>query len=69
MKIDPKLVDQWAADWIDDMYAPDLYDYVAQRAADHALEKAAKVCWGMHAEVDKSPADCADAIRVMKGKQ
>jgi hypothetical protein len=42
MNIDPKLVEQWCKDWADSDEAFQS-DYIAQRAADYALDKAIAV--------------------------
>jgi hypothetical protein len=71
MKIDPKLVEQWLREWTDlpDWNQIDGWNYIAQRAADHALEEAAKTCerFGKSQEVEIG-AYCAEAIRALKEK-
>lgn len=63
MKIDPKLVGRWLCEWaaLPDYYTTDALVYIAQRAADHALEEAAKQC-----EAEKA-LYLAEKLRAMKG--
>jgi hypothetical protein len=64
MKIDPKLVEQWNRDYWVNKNRAGLTNHIAQKAADHALEEAAKVC---DREWQLPNADLASEIRSLKG--
>ena len=70
MSIDPKLVEQWWHEWyIDPRDDRDVCKYIAQRAADYALEQAAQHCDDECTAAngqDLNPNRLADEIRALK---
>jgi hypothetical protein len=71
MKIDPKLIEQWEAEWwrLPEKDETGDFEYIAQRAADYALEMAADNLSVTYGQSALTGIEAARMIHSMKDEQ